>query len=257
MRSKSFLVHVATGGLASRINPLSKILVLLVMNALVFFTVNPILIGIYFIVSAALLVSAGIPVKAMKAYFGGVSFMVVICFLTYTFLSGTPGNLLWHFWFLRVTDASLMRGVILALRVASLVIIMITYMCIANQQEIILGMRELRIPYPVCFLVALAFRFAAIFPEDINIIMQAQKARGVDFHKGGLIQRIRSWVSIGLPVVATYLSHVQTFSNALECHGYKISQPRQFFRVVKYGTYDYLVIAALAVLVAIRVVFTV
>lgn len=248
MRSKSFMSHDASGFLATEINPMSKILILLVMNFLIFFTRNSVLISAYFVISIALLASSGVSPKSMKAYISGVSFMIILCFLSYTFLSQEGGDVFWRFGILSVSKHSMQRGAVLAMRVAALVLVMITYLCITNQQEMILGLRALHVPYDICFVIALAFRFAGIFPEDINIIMQAQQARGVNFHHGGLIKRIRSWVSIGLPVVSTYINHVQKFSNALECHGYKWSQKRNFFTVIKFKKADYIVIVSLALL---------
>jgi hypothetical protein len=59
--------HDASGFLATEINPMSKILILLVMNFLIFFTRNPVLISFYFVISISMLLGSGVSPKSMKA----------------------------------------------------------------------------------------------------------------------------------------------------------------------------------------------
>ncbi|MCL4458393.1 MAG: energy-coupling factor transporter transmembrane protein EcfT [Chloroflexi bacterium] len=249
MARKSFLSHVSETGFFYTLSPTTKILLMVILNYLIFTTTNLTLISTYLSLAFILILTARIPFEEIQGYFKGAGFMLVTVFLSYAFLSRTPGHTILQFWAFHLTDASVALSITMGLRLCALLLVMILFLLTSDQKDVILGLRELRVPYALCFIFALAFRFAAIFTDDINTIIQAQKARGVNFHKGGLFKRMRSYIGIFLPVVTTYINHVKKFSNALECHGFTVGGKRNYFFYINYHLKDYVILAVLAIAV--------
>ena len=49
-------------------------------------------------------------------------------------------------------------------------------------------------------MMSIALRFIPILTEELEKIMKAQTARGIDFESGGLLKRVKSMVPIIVPL---------------------------------------------------------
>ena len=55
-------------------------------------------------------------------------------------------------------------------------------------------------------------------------IMNAQRARGVDFGEGNLLQKIRSFIPILIPLFASSFKRADALAIAMEARGYKVER---------------------------------
>ncbi len=63
-----------------------------------------------------------------------------------------------------------------------------------------LALEESRVPYEFAFAFTTAVRFVPVLAEEAQTIMDAQKARGLELEKGGLLKRIRNYVPVLIPL---------------------------------------------------------
>ncbi len=66
-----------------------------------------------------------------------------------------------------------------------------------------LALEESRVPYEFAFAFTTAVRFVPVLAEEAQTIMDAQKARGLELEKGGLLKRIRNYVPVLIPLIVS------------------------------------------------------
>ena len=57
--------------------------------------------------------------------------------------------------------------------------------------------------HEIGLMLYMSLRFVPTLVDDTNRIMNAQRARGVDFGEGNLLKRIRSFIPILIPLFAS------------------------------------------------------
>ena len=94
----------------------------------------------------------------------------------------------------------------------------------------------------VALMLSIALRFVPLLVDETTKIMDAQRARGVDFGEGGLIKRIKSFVPILIPLFVSSFSIAYDLAIAMESRGYKDGEGRSKYRVLKWEKRDTLTI---------------
>ena len=70
-------------------------------------------------------------------------------------------------------------------------------------------------------MMSIALRFIPTLMEETAKIMNAQKARGVDFSSGGLIKRAKALVPILIPLIVSSFRRADELAMAMECRCYR------------------------------------
>ena len=71
-----------------------------------------------------------------------------------------------------------------------------------RQEKILTPLKIIKVPaHEIGLMLSMSLRFVPTLVDDTNRIMNAQRARGVDFGEGNLLKRIRSFI----PVSYTHL----------------------------------------------------
>jgi energy-coupling factor transport system permease protein len=102
------------------------------------------------------------------------------------------------------------------------------------------------LPYRISFTMTLAFRLVPLFLEAAFTIIQAQRCRGLDIHRGRLLERLRHYVQVLIPVFMGALRRADQMAVALEVRGFNSGNPRTSYPRAPWQTSD--VLALLAVL---------
>jgi len=70
-------------------------------------------------------------------------------------------------------------------------------------------------------MMSIALRFIPTLMEETAKIMNAQKARGVDFSSGGLLKRAKALVPILIPLIVSSFRRADELAMAMECRCYR------------------------------------
>jgi energy-coupling factor transport system permease protein len=84
--------------------------------------------------------------------------------------------------------------------------------------------------------------------DDTTRIMNAQRARGVDFGEGNLIQKIKSIIPILIPLFASSFKRADALATAMEARGYQGGAGRSKYRLLKWTYKDSLAIVGICLL---------
>ncbi|QHS17350.1 energy-coupling factor transporter transmembrane component T family protein [Halopenitus persicus] len=137
-------------------------------------------------------------------------------------------------------------------RIAVFIVGGLLFVTTTSNEEIVSGMRQLGVPFAFCFAVGTALRLFPTFIDAAGTVKQAQEARGLDLSDGNLIERLRSFVPLLVPVFMTAFRNVNTQSMALEARGFDTRRDRTFYGASSMGGVDWVVtVASLAVIVGV------
>jgi energy-coupling factor transport system permease protein len=227
-----------------RLDPRTKIILLLGMFALPFVFLNPFYV---------------LGVLALVLCFGYLAESLVnlrrIWFILFMIFVVTP--ILWSIvgsgrtpLFLFVEREALLYGLTAAQRIAITVIAGMIFLSTTRNEEVALGLVRLGIPYRFAFAVSTALRLVPTIVATGLTIGQAQRSRGLDLDSGNIIQRIRKHLPLLVPVFVTTVRSTNVFSMALESKGFGARPGRTFYLYTAIGRRDALVLIAFLVLLA-------
>ena len=77
--------------------------------------------------------------------------------------------------------------------------------------------------------MTLAFRLVPVFLDAAVTVVQAQRCRGFNFDEGNLVQRMRRYVPVIVPVFMGALRRADGMAMALEARGFQSQRSRTAF----------------------------
>jgi energy-coupling factor transport system permease protein len=163
----------------------------------------------------------------------------------------TPSNHpIWHWTILTLSKEGLVIAgyifmrFVLIIFISTLLTLTTTPIEISDSIESILKpLKVVKFPVTqVALMLSIALRFVPLLIDETTKIMDAQRARGVDFGEGGLIKRIKAFVPILMPLFVSSFSIAYDLAIAMESRGYKDGEGRSKYRVLKWARRDNLTI---------------
>lgn len=180
-------------------------------------------------VSILLILVSRIPLKTVfRAIRPLIFIMMFTAVLNLFFTKGEV--LLWRFWKLEIYMEGIYSAVFMMVRIISLVLgtsIFLTYtttpIALTDAIESLLApLRVIRLPvHEFAMMMSIALRFIPTLMEETSKIMNAQKARGVDFSSGGLVRRAKALIPILIPLFVSSFRRADELATAMECRCYR------------------------------------
>mgnify|MGYP002226473211 CR=1 FL=1 len=88
--------------------------------------------------------------------------------------------------------------------------------------------------HEIGLMLSMSLRFVPTLMDDTTRIMNAQKARGVDFGEGSIVQKVKAMIPILIPLFATSLKRADSLAIAMEARGYQGGKGRSQYRQLKW-----------------------
>lgn len=238
-----------------RLDPRSKLLAMMVFIVIVFWANNLAtnLLMATFTLSVVLL--SRVP---LSFFLNGVKPMIgIILFTTLfqVFFTG-QGNPLISFWFITITDYGLSQATLIFMRFV-LIILMSTLLTLTTMplsladaiESLLRPLNRFKVPsHEIGLMLSLSLRFVPTLMDDTTRIMNAQKARGVDFGEGNLLQKVKTIIPILIPLFASSFKRADALATAMEARGYQGGDGRSKYRQLHWQPADSLILLALLIL---------
>lgn len=164
----------------------------------------------------------------------------------------TPAtNVFWHWWIFSLSKQSLVNGIFIFMRFVLIIffstLLTLTTTPVELSDSIESVMKPLRIvKFPVsqiALMLSIALKFVPLLMDQTTKIMNAQRARGVDFGTGSIMQRIKNFIPLLIPLFVSSFSIAYDLSIAMESRGYQGGENRTKYRELKWQRNDtYMVI---------------
>ncbi|MDD6461901.1 MAG: energy-coupling factor transporter ATPase [Bifidobacteriaceae bacterium] len=243
--------------LVSRMDTRVLIILCLVMMAGMFTVSTPLQLAWAF---AGILVGmwctdAG-PRRVLSSCTGLIALIVVLGLFNVFFVrTGTP---VCHIGSLPITDEGLRDAVLYSLRFALVIVIGATAVLAASTTRLTDAAESLLSPLARCgvpihecaLIMTLALRFLPIISREFTQLAHAQASRGGSIATGRPAQRVRSAVSLLVPVFAMALRHAEHVGTAMESRGYESGIARTHWHQNRPGAADALACIGVALWLA-------
>ena len=152
-----------------------------------------------------------------------------------------------------ITALSIENSASLTLRFVVLVESFSVFFLTTSPDHLGLALEESRVPYEFAFAFTTAVRFVPVLAEEAQTIMDAQKARGLELEKGGLLKRIRNYVPVLIPLIVSAIRRSLELAEAMESRAWGATKKRTNLYALKLHRGDYALLAISAGILAIAV----
>jgi len=144
------------------------------------------------------------------------------------------------------TYAGFLYGLSTAIRLDTFLAAGILFLTTTRVEEVAYALGRLGVPYTVGFTLTLSFRLVPVFFDAALAVVQAQRCRGLELGRGGIVARLRRFVPILVPVLIGALRRADRMAMALELRGFNSGRPRTTYLRARAGRADALAGAVLA-----------
>ncbi len=128
-----------------------------------------------------------------------------------------------------ISHAGLRFALAMALKLTVFLAAGTVFLTVTRVEEFSYALTSAGLPYRIGFAITLAFRLVPVFLESAQKVVQAQRCRGFDFERGGLLERVRRYVPVLVPVFMGALRRTDGMAMALDSRGFQLDGERTSF----------------------------
>ncbi len=237
--------YIPGDSIIHRLDPRSKLLAMIIYIVIVFWANNFVTNLIMLIFTMSLVFLSQIK---LSFFINGIKPMIGIILFTTIFqmLFTQSGTVLFQIWFIKVTIYGLSQALLIFMRFlliiffSTLLTLTTTPLSLSDAVESLLKpFTRFKVPaHEIGLMLSLSLRFVPTLMDDTTRIMNAQRARGVDFGEGSLIQKVKSIIPILIPLFASSFKRADALAIAMEARGYRGGDGRTKYRMLKWGIKD-------------------
>lgn len=188
-----------------KINPIVKIIWLVVFSVLVLASDNLYYILALLIVTLAVQALTKIPLRALKQYVAYLFFFLIITFIL-----------------IALTRENLLIGVLFFFKMSILIISAVQFTLTTTQKELLASLIKLKAPYSFAFALTIALRFLPTIIKEAKEIMDAQRTRAhkLVFNILRPMKSARSYIPIIIPLFIIIFNRSFELSLSSEARGF-------------------------------------
>lgn len=247
--------YIPGNSIIHRLDPRSKLVAMILLIIIAFWANNPITNLILFIATGIFVILSEVPlsffIKGLRSMFFLIAFTTLFQLF---FISG--GQVLFEMGFIKITSYGVEQAGIIFCRFVLIIffstLLTLTTMplSLATAVESLLGpLKRFKVPvHEIGLMLSMSLRFVPTLMDDTIRIMNAQKARGVDFGEGNVIQKVKAMIPILIPLFATSLKRADSLATAMEARGYQGGNGRSQYRQLNWMNRDSIALLFVCVL---------
>jgi energy-coupling factor transport system permease protein len=238
-------IYIDNNSFIHRLDPRTKIIVFLLTFVAILMFENPLwMLPVAFLIVLQLVVSGSFRNLRRIRYI--LIVLTISSMVLWNLFSSGVTPLFWIFT-LESFLFAIARTMLMVLMISAGMILIST----TRTEELVLGMIRLGMPYRVGFAISTALRLVPTIASSTVTIGQAQQSRGLNLQSGNLLERIRKFLPLLVPVFISTIRSTNIFGMALESKGFGAREKRTFFLQIHMTPTDWAVLAfAVAFIVA-------
>lgn len=238
-----------------RLDARVKIRLTLIYLILLFVEKNIILYAfLTFLLIAIILIS--------KVPFGHIIKGMTMIFVVVTIFAGiniftTEGNVLMQIGILTITKEGILKFAFVLWRVILLILGSSIIMYTTRPYQLTMGLEKcFFLPPKLSMGITIALRFLSMVFENLRSILDAQKARGINFNEGSVKIRIQKLKSTIMSLFRVSIEQASNLGDSMDMRGYTGRRGRTRLYPLKYDKNDFLwyIIGLIVIAIAIFIV---
>lgn len=250
--------YIPGNSLLHRLDPRSKFLAMFIFIMIIFWANNLVTNIIMLTFTVLLVFLSGIKLSYFLQGLKPMLYLILFTTLFQLFFT-QGGELLFHVWIFKISRYGLSQAALIFMRFVLIIIfstlltLTTTPLSLADAVESLLKpLARFKVPvHEIGLMLSLSLRFVPTLMDDTTRIMNAQRARGVDFGEGSLLQKVKSIIPILIPLFASSFKRADALATAMEARGYQGGEGRSKYRLLNWTLKDSLALITLACLAVI------
>lgn len=203
---------------------------------------------------------AKIPVKYL---FKGIKPIIwIIIFTAVLNATLTPGDVLWKWKFIKITEQGLYLSAFMVVRLVFLIIGTSLLTLTTSPISLTDGIEKLLNPFKVigvpahelAMMMTIALRFIPTLLDETDKIMKAQMARGADFETGNIIRRAKNLVPLLVPLFISSFRRADELAMAMEARCYRGGEGRTRMKQLRIEKRDYVASVTMLLLIVVSII---
>ena len=238
--------YVPGDTLLHRLNPVTKLALAAAIIAATFLSDGyPALVGLLAL-TLLLAAYAGVFGRLARLLKLLVPVALIMLVLQLAFVrAGTPV-------FAFVTDEGLITGGKACLRLLGVALPLVLMLMVTKLTDLANAcVEKLHIPYKYAFTFTTALRFVPVFSQEMNAIMEAQTARGVEYDTKNPFKKMQLMLPLCIPLLISSVSKTDATALAAEQRGFYLRTRESSYRRYPLVARDWATLACCVALVAI------
>ncbi|MCB5230954.1 MAG: energy-coupling factor transporter transmembrane component T [Candidatus Cloacimonas sp.] len=161
------------------------------------------------------------------------------------------GEVLFSFYFIKVTDLGVTYAIVIALRLVNLIFIAGLLFGIPSS-DYMLSFKAWKFPYEISFLVTTLIRFIPDYYTLFAAYQETLYLRDIDLKKLSIKNKLNVLIALLIPVLVNNLNDVKYRAIALDLKGFRLYRERTSLYERKLTLFDYIVqITVLSALISV------
>ena len=239
------------------LDPRAKIIFTIMFLVLIFLCKNVWSLLLMAVLLLAVIFASKVPLKMfLKSVKPILPIIIFTTLLNIFYVSGGTTLVSWSIF--RITTKGIYTAIFMAVRIVALIMASSLLTYTTTPTMLTDGIERLLSPLTVfhiqvhtlAMMMTLALRFIPTLIDEIDRIMNAQKARGADLESGGLISRSKALIPILVPLLVSAFRRAYELAFAMECRCYQGGEGRTRMKKMKLGVRDFVSFATLSLSIA-------
>lgn len=176
----------------------------------------------------------------LRVYLRGIRSLIYLMLFTTALqiLFVTTGPIWWQWGWLKITEDGVVNGIAIFIRFL-LIILISTVLTLTTapldladaMEQLLQPLKKIGVPVAeLALMLSIALRFIPTLLDEAEKIVNAQRARGVRFNEGNLLQRVKAFVPVLIPLFINAIKRAIELGDAMEARGYRGDVERTKYR---------------------------
>jgi energy-coupling factor transport system permease protein len=228
-----------------RLNPLTKLLVVLVFWLVSLGQFNPIVLVGLIAIALVFWRIARIPLRGFATMLLALSVIFVVLTVINGFMFYNGHTAIFRIGSTPFTVEGVWFGVTISLKILSVVTFIPILTFTTPMPRLMAALATLGLPYKFIFTFGVAMRFTPLVSQTFRDIVASQRLRGYDLQAMRLPTRVfRGYIPIFIPLLLTLLRRASDLDIAIESRAFGAPVRRTQLEELRFGTLDLVVIGA-------------
>lgn len=210
------------------LDPRLKVILFIIYMVVILLATKPLAIGLLLIAAIHVFVQGKIPPKYIWNSIKPVLPIAIFIFILNIFTI-KEGEVIWSFWRFNVTDAGLPKAGLLSFRLIMLIAITSVLLTLTTTplkladalENLFSPLKVIKAPvHEMAMMMSIALRFIPTLTDETDKIMKAQVSRGADYDTGSVLNRMKGYVTVLIPLFISSFRRAEELAIAMEARCY-------------------------------------
>lgn len=243
-----------------RMDPRAKIIATTIFIIAIFGANTPLAYGIVGAFTMGTLLLSRLPLQLL--WRSVKPLWIIIVFTMGIHIFTTPGDSLFSYGIINITDKGVAMGFQMGARLIFLILFssLLTYTTSPIRltdgiEHLLSPFRRIGVPaHELAMMMTIALRFIPTLLDETDRIMKAQAARGADFVTGSLIQRAKNMVPLLVPLFISAFRRADELAIAMEARCYRGGVNRTRMKELTITPVDYIGVGGVVIVTIVLIV---